>query len=55
MLLSSRASPEHRAPVPGPVPLTGRGLHSRTLSTVTVTIWESDVAWAACTEEMTCP
>ena len=31
------------------------GLHHRNLSTVTVAIWESDVAWAACTEEMTCP
>jgi 6-pyruvoyltetrahydropterin/6-carboxytetrahydropterin synthase len=32
-----------------------RGLQRRNLSTVTVTIWESDVAWAACTEELTCP
>jgi len=31
------------------------GLQGRNLSTVTVAIWESDVAWAACTEEMTCP
>jgi len=29
------------------------GLHRRNLSTVTVAIWESDAAWAACTEEMT--
>ena len=31
------------------------GLHHRNLSTVTVAIWESDVAWAAFTEELTCP
>jgi 6-pyruvoyltetrahydropterin/6-carboxytetrahydropterin synthase len=31
------------------------GLQHRNLSTVTVAIWESDVAWAACTEEMICP
>ena len=31
------------------------GLHHRNLSTVTVAIRESDVAWAAFTEELTCP
>lgn len=31
------------------------GLHHRNLATVTVAIRESDVAWAACTAEMTCP
>ena len=30
-----------------------RGLQRHNLSAVTVAIWESDVAWAACTEEMT--
>jgi 6-pyruvoyltetrahydropterin/6-carboxytetrahydropterin synthase len=32
--------------------LTG-GLQRRNLATVTVAIWESDVAWAAFTEELT--
>jgi 6-pyruvoyltetrahydropterin/6-carboxytetrahydropterin synthase len=30
------------------------GLHGRNLAAVTVQIWESDVAWAAYTEEMAC-
>ncbi|MBI5577527.1 MAG: 6-carboxytetrahydropterin synthase [Deltaproteobacteria bacterium] len=34
--------------------LAGR-LNRRNLATVTVVIRESDVAWAACTEDMTCP
>ena len=34
--------------------LTG-GLHRRNLSTVTVAIRESDVAWASYTEEVACP
>jgi len=31
------------------------GLQRRNLATVTVAIWESDVAWAAFTEELKCP
>jgi 6-pyruvoyl-tetrahydropterin synthase len=31
------------------------GLQRRNLANVTVAIWESDVAWAAFTEELTCP